>query len=658
MNGITFETPQFLYMRIALAVNEGRDKDSRLKHIKKYYNMLSKKKINLPSPNLSFIGTTKKTGTSCCLSVADDNIPSLVANDHVAYMMTVASAGIGNNLMTRSRGVGVRGNTIKHLGKLPYYRVIEALVKANMQSGRGGAATTYFSCLDPEVETLIHLRNPSSIAEKRIDGIDYALLYNNFFCEKVAKGEDWMLIDYSIAKDLYAAFYSQDLLLFRALYAEYAANDSVKKTFVKARDLALRFLSEEEETGRFYDGNIYEMNYHTPFLDPIYSSNLCTEICLPTKPFSHISDLYDPDSADRLFISLSNDVTYQIDGKAEVKILMEDENFEENTDIIKANNLRVGQSIAIGPNQYFEVVKIENHSNEVALCNIAAIVQGNVTDDEYEDACYYALCTIDYVINNSEYVLPQVGYTAKNRMSAGVGITNLAYEMAKNKKYYNAKSGKEYLHFIAERHYFNLVKASLRIAKERGNAPWIHKTKWPTGWTPLETYNKNVDSIADFKLVFDWVKLKEEIIKQGGIAHSVLCANMPCESSSQSLNTTNGLYAIRQGVVVKQDGSHKNVFIAPDWENLKDYYTIAWDISTKDMIDVYAIMQKFCDQASSADYYRSYSSEGDDRSLDTKEMLTNFLYRAKMGVKLKYYTNSSTTTANEVSGCGSGGCTL
>jgi ribonucleotide reductase alpha subunit len=173
-------------------------------------------------------------------------------------------------------------------------------------------------------------------------------------------------------------------------------------------------------------------------------------------------------------------------------------------------------------------VKSVRLTNEIALCNIGAInLYKNFTDDEYYQLCYDMLLTARAVILGTKYEFAAVEYTAKARMSVGIGVTNLAYIMAKNKKYYSSPLGKIFMHELAERHSYFLHKAALQIAKEYGNAPWIHKTKYPEGWLPIDTYNRNVDTIADFKLKYDWETLRAEIIAQGGIAFSVLEAFMP-----------------------------------------------------------------------------------------------------------------------------------
>ena len=171
--GKPLETPQFVWMRMALGLCK-EEKEDRVKKVTEYYKDFSNGKINAPTPNIKNLGTLGRGYASCCIFKSNDSAKSLAAGDHIAYTMTCASAGIGGYLETRSKGEGVRNNTIKHSGKLPYYRTLEAAVHANLQAGRGGACTVYYNCLDPEIETLLRLRHPTTVAKNRIGGIDYS----------------------------------------------------------------------------------------------------------------------------------------------------------------------------------------------------------------------------------------------------------------------------------------------------------------------------------------------------------------------------------------------------------------------------------------------------------------------------------------------------
>ena len=604
IDGLVLETPQFVYARMALGNMASMPKERRVEDVIKLYHYLSEKKINAPSPFFTGLGTPKRHYASCCVTTTEDTASSLAAADHISYMMTCASAGIGTHLKTRSKGDKVRGGLVKHQGKLPYFKMTEAAVAANKQSSRGGSATAHFNVLDPEIRDLLALKNIQTVEQKRIKDIDYSVGYNHEFARRAAKNDSWMLVSYGDAPELYEAMYEGDQTKFLKLYAEVEADDSIKKEFIPARDIAIKMLREWVETGRVYHHRTDEMNRHTPFKDKIYSSNLCVEIALPTKGYSSVEELY----------------------------------------------------------------KYEEGSGEIGLCSLSAIVLGNVSDEEYEDVAYYTCLMIDNVISLMDYPFHQLAYTATKRRSLGVGLTNLAYEMAKNGYAYSSLAGKKHIHYLAERHSYWLHKASLRLGKELGNAEWIHKTKYPEGWLPIDTYNKEVDNVVGNDLKFDWESLRKEIVSNGGIRHSVLEAHMPCESSAVASNSTNGLYPVRALKLMKTSGTNKQLFIAPDAEELQWDYQLAWDIKTKDLVDCYAIIQKFTGQGISADFYLSYGKSVGEKSVSAKELIADFLYMTKMGLKTKYYCNSSTsvvasnttgaTIDNKEDSCAGGGCAL
>ena len=272
--GQVLETPAFVWMRMSLGICKNEDASNKMKEVAAYYKDFSLGKINAPTPNIKNLGTPNKGYASCCIYKSGDSIDSLAAGDHIAYKMTAASAGIGAMIETRTKGDGVRGNTIKHSGKLPYYSAIESMVKANKQGSRGGSATTHINCLDPEIETLLRLRHPTTPKSKKIEGIDYSFGYHPYLVRKAAANEKWMLVSFKDAPEVYEAMYSGNEKAFEHAYDAYESSKKKRKC-ISARKLVNEFLRMEEETGRMYEHNPYEMNRHTPFLDPVYSSNLC-----------------------------------------------------------------------------------------------------------------------------------------------------------------------------------------------------------------------------------------------------------------------------------------------------------------------------------------------------------------------------------------------
>lgn len=583
VTGEEYETQQFVYMRMAMALAEDQPKERKLDDVKAWYEHFSNKRINAPTPNYINLGTPFNGLASCCIYKAGDSAASLAVGDHIAYTMTYMSAGIGSYLESRSLGDPVRKGAIKHQGKLPYFRALDGAVHANLQAGRGGACTTYFSAFDPEVIDITKLKNPMTTKDKQIRGLDYAMLQNKFFAKKVAKGEDIFLFNVASAPDLTKAMFSGNPDKFAETYENYEQDPSFKKKWVNAREVALSQLNESYETGKAYLVWADEMNRHTPHNDPVHTSNLCLETGLPTKEYESMADLY------------------------------------------SYNPERVG---------------------EVAMCSLGAINVANIKDDEqYEDAAYYALLMIDKCIHKADYPLPHVGVTAKSRLNAGVGIMGMAHYLAKNKLTYSSEEGKQLINEVGERHAYYVINASLKLSKELGTAPWMNRTKWPQGWLPIDTYNRSVDGIVSSDLKYDWEPLRNKIIENGGIRNSSLMNHMPGESSSKASGTTNGIYPIRELTLMKTDLNNVVYWAAPEGERYEKWYESAWDISTKDLTDCYAIIQKWTDQSISADFYRKII--GSD-AVTTKEMLTDYLYMTKMGLKTRYYVNSYTSINGKV----------
>ena len=594
-----YETQQFVYMRMAMALAAERfTGEEKLKRVESWYNNFSNKRLNAPTPNFVNLGTPLKGYASCCLHTTNDDIHSLSTGDHIAYEMTGMSAGIGAHLKTRSKGDPVRGGRIKHLGKLPYYRSLVGAIGANMQAGRGGAATMSFTCFDPEVEVLLELKNPMSTEDKKIRGLDYSLGSNKVFARAVARDEEVALFSYADEPELYEAQYAGDQALFSNLYSAYLLNTK-PKVMVRARDLAISSLTEAYETGRSYLHFFDEMNRNSPFKEAIYQSNLCLEVSIPTKGYNNVKELYCP--------------------------------------------------------------KDSPEKGEIGLCSLAAINVGeDMTDEEYASLAYDALEMIDICIDLSDHVFDHLEMTAKARRNAGVGMVGVAYLMAKNKMKYSTQEGKDFLHSVAETHAWHVYNASLKLGKKYGNAPWMHKTKWPDGWLPTETYNKSVDGVVTTANKRDWESLRKDIMANGGIRNSSCINFMPSESSSKASGTTNGVYPVRDLTLIKTDETTVSYWAAPEGERLSKHYEFAWDVPTHDMIDCYAIIQKFCDQTISADLFRKIV--GSD-TVTTEEMLTEYLYMIKMGMKTRYYQNSKTNSGKEISSedddsCAGGSCKL
>lgn len=638
VTGKEYETSQIMYMRMAMSASEYEPKDQRMQSVRDYYDAFANHRLNVPTPFYLNLGTKLNGYASCCLLTVKDEVASLATGDHISYMMTAMSAGIGFHIKTRSLHDPVRGGAISHYGKLPYLRSHQASVSANKQSGgRGGASTGSFNIYDPEIASLLKLKNPITPLAKQIRGLDYSFGSNRLLVQKAGRNEDIALFSYYGNEELYEAIYSGDADYFEKLYNEFVKSDK-PRTMVSARKILVSALGEEFDTGRMYEHFTDSMNTHTPFLDKIYSSNLCQEIFLPTAGFENVMELYSSYDEERnyiLFQSDDSDYMYKIYNFAKVSTKRGD---------IYALKLQQGDTVTIPEtNKVVKVHKVikREQAGEIALCNIGGIIVSNIPDDEtYSRVAKISLKLVHFGITRSDYVFKSLEETAKARMNAGIGIVGLAELMAKKGFKYSTQEGKNFIHEVAESHYWHLLNASLELSEEYGNADWMYKTKWVDGWTPLDTYCKEVDNLVTVDNKRDWVGISKRIKDNGGHAFSVLASHMPSESSSISGATTNGVYPIRNYFLNKTNDSLSLSYVVPDSTRLKDKYESAWDISVKDMIEVYAIIQKWTDQGISSDYWFVLNT---DTKVSASDMIKQYIMRYKYGHKSKYYTNSLTS---------------
>jgi len=655
VSGVEFESAQFTFMRMAMALAEDEPKKDRLHHLKQWYDHLSNNRLNAPTPNFVNLGTPLNGYASCCLYYTDDDEDSMEVGDHIARKMTVMSAGIGGNINSRSLGDPVRGGRIRHQGKLPYFNALSGAVRSSMQNGRGGACTTYVSAYDPEIATIIRLKHPMSPEDKRIRTIDYGIAINKHLARKARLNEDIFLFNIFTAPDLNEALYSGEAGKFERIYAEYEANPDFKKTYVSARKLVIDIMTMGYETGRLYLFMADEANINTPFLDPIHSSNLCAEILEPTEAYLHMTEVYKPHAIGHIKIELANLETVTLAAPGAVDVMR-----DGKKQVVAAQDLRRGDTIL--DNQYvslmfddgprtfqwphgkvgvYKVVSLRREP-EVALCSLAAIVVPNISSpEEYESVAYYALKMIDKCIHKSDYPLEHVGYTAKSRLNAGVGTTGLAHHLARKKLKYTSEEGKREAFRMAELHMYSLLKASLRLGKELGNAPWMHRTKWPQGWLPIDHPSRIKDELG-FEYEQDWEGLRAQIIENKGLRFSCHAANMPVESSSKASGCSNADYPVRGLTLSKTDGGNTIDWAAPDSDKLQRWYQLAWDIPYQDMVHHYALKQHFTDQSSSADFWRRLE---DDETITDDEMLDHFTLMVKYGMKTRYYQNTKVSSS-------------
>ena len=575
-SGVVYESPQYMYMMIAVTLFQNYT-DNRLEYVQKYYNAISKHKINIPTPIMAGVRTPLRQFASCVLVDADDTLDSIFSSDMAIGRYVAQRAGIGINA-GRIRGINskIRGGEVQHTGVVPFLKKFESTVRCCTQNGiRGGSATVHFPIWHQEIEDILVLKNNKGTEDNRVRKLDYSIQISKLFYERFIEDKEITLFSPHSCPDLFESFGTPD---FDELYCRYELDESIPKTTIGAQKLIMSLLKERAETGRIYIMNIDHCNEHSSFKDKISMSNLCQEITLPTEPLQHID---------------------AIDG-------------------------------------------------EIALCILSAINVGKITRlEELEDLCDLSVRSLEELIDYQDYPVKAAELATLGRRSLGIGFIGLAHYLAKNGHKYDSQGAWDTVHKLTESFQYYLLRSSNQLAKEKGRCPDFGSTKYADGILPIDTYKRDVDEITQVGLNHDWGSLRESI-KEHGLRHSTLSAQMPSESSSVVSNATNGIEPPRDYLSIKKSKKGPLKQVVPSYGHLKNNYTLLWDMEGNDgYIKVVAVMQKFFDQAISGNW--SYNpTQYPDNEVPISVMAQDLLATYKYGWKTSYYQNTYDMKSDDV----------
>ena len=286
-SGDMYETPQFMYILIAATLFQDYPQSTRIDYVQRYYDAISRHRINIPTPVMAGVRTPLRQFASCVLVDVDDTLDSIFSSDMAIGRYVAQRAGIGINA-GRIRGVNskIRGGEVQHTGVIPFLKKFESTVRCCTQNGiRGGSATVHFPIWHQEIEDILVLKNNKGTEDNRVRKLDYSIQISKIFYERFIKNEDISLFSPHDVPGLYDAYGTGN---FDDLYKSYESDGSIPRKTIGGQELILALLKERAETGRIYIMNIDHCNFHSSFKDKVYMSNLCQEITLPTKPLNHI----------------------------------------------------------------------------------------------------------------------------------------------------------------------------------------------------------------------------------------------------------------------------------------------------------------------------------------------------------------------------------
>jgi ribonucleoside-diphosphate reductase alpha chain len=371
---------------------------------------------------------------------------------------------------------------------------------------------------------------------------------------------------------------------FDEAYLKFENKRNIRKRSVPAVELFNKLVKERVGTGRIYIHFIDNINNQGMFTEPVTQTNLCSEIFLPTKPM-------------------------MFEGLKRTK--------KENIHDYDPDN------------------------GMISLCILGCVNFGKLANITRMDALTSLMVRfLDNLIDIQEYPLDAAEYPTKAYRFLGIGISDFAHFLAKNEARLGTVKSQELSHKWAERFQYGLIKASMKLAKERGPCEAFHLSKYSEGKLPIDTYNKNVDKLTNMKLLCDWEHLRKNIAKYG-MRHTTLSAIPPTASSSLVSNSTQGIDPIQSVTDTFESAAYTVKSLVPDWDK-EPYYMKAWEMPDNDSseyIKLMAILQKFIDQGMSVNqWYDLTKIEG--KILDANRVKRDILTAYKYGLKSLYYIRS------------------
>ena len=309
---------------------------------------------------------------------------------------------------------------------------------------------------------------------------------------------------------------------------------------------------------------------------------------------------------------------------------------------------------------------VTKSDGEIAMCILSNINLGKINSLEELDSLTELLVRfLDELIDYQTYPVPSAEKSTKNRRSLGIGISDVFNFLAKNNLSYNSLEGRTKMHEYMERLQFGLLKASNKLAKEKGACAYYERTKYSDNLFPIDTYEKSVDEIVPNILHCNWNELRQDI-KKYGLRNSALSAIPPAASSSMVSNSTAGIDPVRKHLISKMSKYGPLKQLVPGFELYKDNYTLAWDIDNEEYVKFVAVLQKFVDQSISTNLYYDAKKYANNK-IPMRDLIKDELTAYKYGLKTLYYLNSNDNSGDssqklaqvtEAPSCTSGACSI
>ncbi|MDO5017674.1 MAG: ribonucleoside-diphosphate reductase subunit alpha [Lagierella massiliensis] len=584
-DGVILEKIQEMFMGISmhLAMKE----ENKLHYAKKFYDILSKLQVTMATPTMSNARKPYHQLSSCFIDTVDDSLDGIYRS--ITNFSQVSKHGGGMGLYfgkVRAIGSDIRGFKGVAGGVIRWIKLANDTAVAVDQLGvRQGACAVYLDIWHRDVPEFLQLKTNNGDDRMKAHDIFPAVSYPNYFWE-LARDDinaNWYMFcphEVKTIKGFSLEDYHGEEWVRK--YHECIKDPRLEKRVMSVKDLVRLILKSVIETGTPFVFNRDAVNKYNPngHKGMIYSSNLCTEICQNTSAIE----------------SVSTEVV-EVDGE--------------------------------------EIVVEKTKPGDFVVCNLASLVLGNIDlKNELEDVVSTVVRALDNVIDLNYYPVEYAKITNKKYRSLGLGTSGYHHAMVKEGIMFSSEEHIKWADKLYEDINYYAVKASAKIAAEKGAYSYFEGSDWQTG----QYFEKRDYSSPR------WTKLREEISKTG-MRNGYLMAVAPTGSTSIIAGTTAAVDPVMMRYFLEEKKGQILPRVAPDL-NPQNFWTYenAHEVDGDWIIRSAGARQRHIDQAQSVNIY--ITSE-----YKMSTLLGLYIKACEEEVKTIYYVRNKALEVKECDSC-------
>lgn len=598
------ESPQEMFLGIALHLAIDEEPTQRLGWVKRFYDMLSKLEVTMATPTLSNARKPDHQLSSCFIDTVPDSLVGIYRSIDNFAQVSKYGGGMGMYLgKVRATGGSIRGFEGVAGGVIRWIRVINDTAVAVDQLGmRQGAVAVYLDAWHRDLPEFLNLRTNNGDDRMKAHDVFPAVCYPDLFWRMAEESldQDWHLMcphDILQVKG-YALedFYGDE---WERRYRDCVADPRISKRRILIKDLVRLILKSAVETGTPFAFMRDAVNRANPngHEGVIYCSNLCTEIAQNT--------------------SAIEEVTREV--------------VTEDGDTVVVTTTRPGDFV---------------------VCNLASLSLGRlpVEDDETMGRVIEtAVRALDNVIDLNFYALPYARITNHRYRSIGLGVSGYHHMLARRGISWESEDHLAFADEVFERINYHAIRASERLAEERGAYGLFEGSDWQTGaYFAKRGYCSLSGEVAEVREGAmgseRWGELAETVARNG-VRNAYLLAIAPTSSTSILSGTTPGIDPIMRKFFLEEKKGSMLPRVAPELSpRTYWYYKPAHYIEQTWSVRAAGVRQRHIDQAQSMNLYIT-----NDYTL--RQVLRLYLEAWRRGVKTIYYVRSKSLEVEECESC-------